>query len=694
MVSVAARKKKKNLQVDASNAKAEAAAPSRNTSVYLAVGALLLVVSLCYANALSNGFVFDDHGHVLSDRSFRSLKNIPRILVSSYRPLRDVTYAVDFAIWGERAFGFHLTSILIHLANVLLVFWLIRRMIGDALPAVFASLIFALQPVQADSVTYISGRRDVLFSFFFLLSFHFYLSYRESLGSGAPRRYDARTFLFMGLFLAAWALSLMSKEMAASLPVLIFVWSFCDVWKDQTGRALARFWKSIKAAFGRDKWFYALIMLALPAYVWYQVILKGGSERVRPSGVDYWGGSFYANLLTSIRVHAWYLKQLVFPTPIVQYSGGFDVATSILEWRVIVSIIVVGATLAAGFVLLNKDRLLAFAILSFFALLLPVSQLIPHHELLADHYLYLPMMSFGLFAAVAARKIANKSVLARRLALGTAAALVVAFGAMIVLRNAVYKDDFTLWKTNYEEVPNSLRAVSSLAGQYATRHPARSAELYKRCIEIDPSYAGAYVSLAALYQTRDKAREAEELIEQGLTLPDSRIKSPAYKNPNRFRSELTTALAISKGFQGSSKEAEALLLKAIDLYPLSRQPYVLLTTIYRTADREKELEVLKKRVDVFPNDQDALMSLSYRLIEDKSYDEALPYLDRILSVNPNDFYANYQYGQIYRTKNDCSRAGEFLNLAKRVASSPEDTKNVGDALSGLQLQCSGSEKVR
>jgi len=565
-------------------------------------------------------------------------------------------------------------------------------MLGEVLPAVFATLIFAIQPVQADSVTYISGRRDVLFTFFFLLSFHCYLNYRESLGTGESRRYNARAFIFIVLFLSAWGLSLMSKEMAASLPMFVFVWSFCDVWKDQTGRTPTRFWGAIKAALGRDKWFYALVTLAVPAYVWYQLILKGGSGRVRGLNVEYWGGSFYTNLLTSIRVHAWYLKQLVLPTPIVQYSGGFDVATSILEWRVIVSIIVVGATLAAGFMLLNKDRLLAFAILSFFALLLPVSQLIPHHELLADHYLYLPMMSFGLFVAVVARRGSGGNGVTRRLVMGTSAVILIAFATMIVMRNSVYKDDFTLWKTNCEEVPNSLRAVSSLAGQYAVRYPARGAELYKRCIALDPTYAGAYVSLAALYQTKEKAREVEDLCKQGLTLPDSQIKAPGYENPNRFRSELTTALAISKGFQGSPKEAEELLLKAIELYPPSPQPYALLATYYRTADRAKELELLKRRVAVFPQNRDALVSLSFRLIEDKSYDESLPYLDRILSVNPTDFFANYEYGQIFRSKNDCTKASEYLNIAKRAASGPEEAKNITDALSGLQQQCGGSEK--
>lgn len=690
MVSVTASKKKKSTPIAASKPEAGLVARGRSKSVYIAAGALLIIVFLCYGNALGNGFVFDDHGHVLSDRSFRSLANLPRLLVSSYRPLRDISYAIDFAVWGEQPFGFHLTSILIHLANTLLVFLLIRRLTREVLIATLAALIFAIHPVQADAVTYISGRRDVLFSLFYLISFHCYLTYRRLASDSQKQRYyRAKVCLYVGGFLLAWGLSLLSKEMAASLPALIFVWNVCDAWDQESHSWSRQFLKAVKKSLSRDRWFYLAVSLAVPAYVWYQVFSKGGSERAGISGFDYWGGSFYTNLLTSIRVHAWYLKQLVFPTPIVQYSGAFDVATTLFEWRVIVSVIVVGATLLGGFFLLNKDKLLAFAVISFFVLLLPVSQIIPHHELLADHYLYLPMMSFGLFVALIAQKLSTRSEMIKRVAYGAAAAVLIVFAVMTILRNTVYKDDFTLWKTNYKEVPSSIRAVSSLAGQYATSYPAKGAELYKQCIALDPSYAPAYLGLAALYQTREKALEVEDLVMQGLDLPDSRVISPGY-GPIQFRSELMTALAISKGFQGLKQEVEESLLKAIALNPGNSQAYELLASYYHSVNPEKEIETLKKQIALFPSDYYPLQTLSSRLIQDKRYDDALPYLDRMLAMVPNAFYANYQLGQIYRTKKDCATASRYLTTAEARASSPEDTKAIQDALSQLQQQCGGS----
>ncbi|MEK6322168.1 MAG: tetratricopeptide repeat protein [Acidobacteriota bacterium] len=690
MVSVAARKKRKNTPIGVSKPGEKLVARVWSRSVYIACGALLVVVFLCYANALPNGFVFDDHVNLRNNPLLRKIENVPELLISGFRPLREVSYALDFALWGERPFGFHLTNIFIHAANTILVFLLIRRLIGDVLSSAIGALVFAIHPIQPDAVTYISGRRDILFAFFYLASFHSYLAYRNVV-RGQDRPHRRRSALsYFALFLVLWAFGLMSKEMAATLPLVIFLWNFCDAWDKNLSSWGRRFLRAAREAFSRDKWLYTILSLAVPAYAWYVVFVKGTSVRTL-TGFNYWGGSFYTNLLTVIRVHAWYLKQLVYPTPIVQYYGAFDISTSLLESRVILAILVVGAVIIAGFVLLNRNRLMAFAILSYFVLLLPVSQIIPHHELLADHYLYISLMSFGLFVAVLVQKLSAKAELVRRITYCTSGVILAVLMVMTFSRNRVYKNDLTLWQANYAEVPNSIRALFNLGSAYNDSYPARAGELYKRCIALDPSYAPAYVRLAMLYQIKDKAREAEELIKQGLTVPAHKVNAPGFSHPLRSRSDLTTALAISKGFQGLHKEAEDLLLEAINIYPANSQAYDLLAGYYHTADRAKELELLKRQIAVFSSAYYPLQTLTTRLIEDKRYDDALPYLDRMLTIVPNDFYANYQLGQIYlRTKKDCGSASRYLTTAKPAASGPDDTKAIDDALIKLQEQCGGS----
>jgi tetratricopeptide (TPR) repeat protein len=445
----------------------------------------------------------------------------------------------------------------------------------------------------------------------------------------------------------------------------------------------------MRIAFARDRWLYLAIVLVIPAYAYYMVFIKGGSTRAGAGGFDYWGGSFYTNLLTAFRVHAWYLKQLVLPTPIVQYFGAFDVATTLSDWRVALSIIVVLSALAAGFALLDRDRHMAFAVLSYFVLLLPVSHIIPHHELLADHYLYLPLMSFGLLVSLAAERAAARSEKSARVAHAAVGAAILALSVMTVLRNPVYRNNQTLWEENYREVPHSIRAASSLAGIYANQNPQKAIELYKKCIEIAPSYSPAYVSLAVMLQNREKAREAEQIIRQGLALPDSKVISVSNPNPREFRSELTTALALARGNQGDNQSAERLLWQAIEINPANPQPYALLANYYRPLDRDKELDVLGRHLAVNPASRDALVSIAQLFIDQKRYDEAVPYLEQLLALDGGDFFANYNLGQIYRSKNDCGRARSFINAARLAAASSEEVRAVEDASRALDRTCSG-----
>jgi tetratricopeptide (TPR) repeat protein len=676
MVSVTARKKRKAASFPTSRPARWRTVGINISASTIAIGAILVMVLLCYANALGNDFVFDDNVQVLSNKALRSVSNILAVLTASYRPLRDVSLMFDFAIWGEKPFGFHLTNILIHSANAILVFVLVRRLTGVVVTATIAALIFVVHPLQPDAVTYVSGRRDVLFSLFFLASFYCYLNYRGS-----------RSRIYLVLFVVCWGLSLMSKEMAVSLPAFIFVWTFCDLWGERTGSWSQRTWAAVRGAFKQDKWLYITLSLAVPLYAYYALFIKHGSTRVQITGVEYWGGSFSSNMLTAIKVHGWYLKQLVFPTPVVQYLGAFGIATTLLDWHVILSILVVFAVLVAGLVLLKHDRLMSFAILSYFVLLLPVSQIIPHHELLADHYLYLPMMSFGLFTALLLQKIAVRSDRSKKLAYGFAGAALIVLAAMTVVRNRDWKDEFTLWQANYKEEPNSIRAAGNLAAMYSTRNQNKAVELYRRCLEIDPTYGPAYLGLATLLQAREKAAEVEEMIENGLALPERRGLSPGIEDPKIFRSELTTALAIVKTNQGEPDRAKELLMEAIKIAPSEERPYALLATLYHDEDPDKEIDTLERQLAMNPKSYKPLQTLSYRLIELKRYDEALPYLERLLDINPNDFNANFHMGEIYLSKDDCQNARAFVRAAQSAASKQEDFKLVDLAIRKLVQQC-------
>lgn len=652
------------------------------TNDYFACFLLLAVVAVCYANSLRNGFVFDDAMVVLGNPLLRNITNLPRLLFDSYRPVRDMSHAVDFALWGENPLGFHLMNVFIHAANVLLVFWLMRRFGQDLVTGIVAALIFAIQPLQTDAVTYISGRRDLLFALFYLASFHSYLSYRNHRGA---RRW--RSVGSFGLFLLLWGLSLGSKEMAASLPLFVLAWNFCGCWSKDPGPRWKKSLKAFVGALATDRWLYLILAVLAGAYGYYMSFVKGGSTLAGARGLVYWGGSFYTNLLTVLSVHGWYLKQLVFPTPVVQYLGAFPIATTFLNWRVLVSVAAVGSVLAAGLSQLPRDRLLTFAVLSYFVLLLPVSQIIPHHELLADHYLYLPMMSFGLLVARIIHRLAIAGPSAQKIAYGVVCAGLIVFAVMTVLRNRDWKDDFTLWQAAYKEAPNSVRAAANFAALNSTRNPGKAIELYRRSIELDPTYAPAYLGLASLLQTRDEAQKLERLILDALAMPQPRVTTPAQQYYRSSRSDLTTALALTKYNQGNRDEAEKLLREVMGKYPQSEQPYKILAQMYHEDEPERELEVLKRQADANPSNLRVLDNLSRSLILLDRYEEALPYLERIIALDPANFSANCHVGQIYQKRNDCRAARSYFATARSSAVRSDQLKSINELDAGLERQC-------
>ena len=133
---------------------------------------IVLAGALCYLNALGNGFVFDDSAYLSSPlvRQFRPLDAFLQSTIHPdlYRPLTLLSLACDFRCYGDQPLGYHLSSLLLHLLNALLVFQLSYHILTRQSAALLAALFYALHPLQTEVVSWISSRGDLLMSFFFL----------------------------------------------------------------------------------------------------------------------------------------------------------------------------------------------------------------------------------------------------------------------------------------------------------------------------------------------------------------------------------------------------------------------------------------------------------------------------------------------------------------------------------------------
>ena len=160
---------------------------------YLLLAVIMAVTLLSYANSLTNQFVFDDVHVILNNRNIRGIEKIPRLLglwekrIISYRPIRMISYSVDYTLnrklWGSAGgyqgddkglnpFGYHIANLFYHMVTSFLVFLIVYRLVANYRIAFLTAALFALHPVHTDSVTYLSGRRDILYTLFYLAGFY------------------------------------------------------------------------------------------------------------------------------------------------------------------------------------------------------------------------------------------------------------------------------------------------------------------------------------------------------------------------------------------------------------------------------------------------------------------------------------------------------------------------------------------
>jgi len=465
----------------------------------------------------------------------------------------------------------------------------------------------------------------------------------------------------------------MSKEMAVSLPLVIFIWNFCGQWGEAAGSWPQRSIQASKRAFGKDKWLYTFLAAASLGFGAYAIFFLRASGRASGTEMEYWGGSLYATVLTVIRVHAWYLKQLVYPTPIAQYFGAFGISTSLLDWRVFVALAIVGSVLISGAALLSKERLMAFAVFSYFAALAPVSQIIPHHELLADHYLYLPMMSFSLLVALVVNLVAQKGRQPGQIAYGLMGVFILALAWITVSRNRDWKDELSVWEANYKSVPNSPRASYNLGGLYMMKNPEKAEALLKESIASDPTFEPAYLALAKLYVARKRTAEAEPLIQQGLALIGTKTRSFVLRNPSLLRSQFTTTLAAARWEQGDREATEQLLWEAVMLYPGNMSPYEALANLYHNSDRSKEEDALRRAVSANPLAFEVRARLAALAIESKRYDEALSTLREMVEISP--------------TESACEKARPYLADMRSGVPNSMEQRPLSETLELVLQQC-------
>lgn len=408
---------------------------------------LLLATGLAYLNALAAGFQFDDFNVIVDNPAVHSLaawwEGMPGM-----RPLLKLSYVLNWQADPGPA-GFHAVNLLLHLVNVALVWRLTDHLpapagqVGGLRARILATLLFALHPIQTESVTYVSGRSMTLMATFGLAGL---LAWLEAPARTRPRLW----YGLAGLLLAA---AILTKEVAVVLPLTLLL--LCPHGRARLAPLLLA----------------GLFLAILFGLFGYQRLLT----EPMPRGLA-------ANLLSEANAVYYLLGQLFRP-----HALNIDPELPELAgWSLLSIVQVAGLAAAAAAAWLGRQRWpwLTFAVAWFIILLLPTHSLIPRLDLASERHLYLAVLGPFWLAAVGLAALPGRA--AWRLA---AVGLAVAGITFTHLRNQDYRDEVSLWRQTTALAPGNARAWNNLGWAYhlaGKREAARQA--FRRALAIEPGH--------------------------------------------------------------------------------------------------------------------------------------------------------------------------------------------------------------
>jgi tetratricopeptide (TPR) repeat protein len=468
------------------------AAPRESRAALLLACAGIVAASVAvYCGSFSGSFLYDDVGSIPANATLRHMASAlrpPAGLTVSGRPFLNLSFALNHAISGNSVWSYHALNLAIHAAAALLLFAIVRRTM--AAPAAGArtgpesvgiafsiALLWALHPLQTESVAYVVQRAESLAGLLFLLTLYAFVRFAAN-GPGSAR--------WAAVSVAACMLGMATKEVVATAPIVVLLYD-----RTFAGGSFRESWRRRRALYIA----YAACWAPL-AFLVAGTGGRGGSAGFG-SGVPWW-----AYLMTQFTAIVHYLRLCVWPRPLV---GDYGRILAGNPAEVALCGLAVAALAAASWIFLRRGSPLGFIGAWFLVILAPSSSVVPiSTEIMAEHRMYLP-----LAAVVTLGVLALHRVLPRRAFLASVALIAFVYGLLTYRRVRVFADSLSFWSDVAAKVPTNAGAWNNLGIILAARGDQQGAiDRYHRALEIAPEYASAHYNLGNSLAATGRADEA------------------------------------------------------------------------------------------------------------------------------------------------------------------------------------------
>lgn len=638
--------------------------------------AIAFLAVLAYSNTFSVPFLLDDSLNLLENPSIHSLLPLKETLAGSPRtgisgrPVSNLSFALSWALSGDRPWGHHAVNLLIHVLCSLCVLLIMRQALSlPAFAPIFpgrnlfvsfsCALIFSLHPLCIQAVTYITQRIESLMALFFLLTFFFALK-----GFAGKGKIFWHLASVLCLFLGAG-----TKEPIVVAPflVLLFDWRFAT--------------RSLGRALRGSPLLYTGYAAGLGFLFW--LVLGGGTAELAYAGTEKFSAWQY--LAFQPIVLCLYLARSFWPAGLSFDYGWPSDGTFGWPWPAPGQLVFAAAFLlilamAAIYGLYRRNGL-AFGWAWFFAVLTPTSSILPLYCLAAEQRMYLPLAGIvcsvvpGAFAGLrwAARRAGfteKQNRYARALGFVLLLGLGLALLAATHARNAVFASEKGLWADTFEKLPTNSRAATNLGkAMFYEGQRDRAIELFRLALDIRPDLVVARRDLGLALVDAGRKQEGLAQIEQARkALPD---------DPAGLYAAGYAWLSL-----GEAEKAAGFLQRAVAAQPNHAQAHSELgSALLMQNNLPDAARHLRAALDLNPGLVDAHVNLGLIYLAQKKNAPAMEHLTRAVSLAPGHLKARLTYGKALADQGRISEAADQYATAVKIApDSREALARMGELL--------------
>ena len=618
-----------------------------NFSISARVKALALICVcgiIIYFATVHSPFIYDD-AHAIEDNPY--IKNLSKfqqmVGVQNIfnRSILLFTFSVNHAIGQLDVFGYHLINLMLHLCVGIMLYFLTMELLTIENPALTqtfqrlplaVSLIHILNPINVESVTYLSSRSSVLVTLFYLSSFYLFIRFVNS--KEKKKKWKNIHYPIVILFL--FYLGLGTKEIIVTLPIIAVLY----LWVHSSTKNFHKFLPEL-----------AVILIPLIIYLLYRYVQMGNLLVIKTDPYSYMiDRSLY--ILTQIKVViSYYFVKLIFPINL-NFEPDIRLVSGFLDWEWVVSLII-GVCIAIG-IFNQKSILLKCAFIWALITILPTSSIIPLKQIATEHRTYLPGLGINMGLGI----LFLRGVSHRKLIPPTLFIFLVIYGLLAMKRSLDYRSEINLWQDTVRKSPYKSMVHNNMGTAYLSKERLKEArKSFEVSSALSPSSTDPYINMGHIDARNKEWDKAKLKYDLALKLGADRsqvffnsglmrlkLNKPAEALPflleaikiknhrPLYHQELGNAFRMLKQYDSALKSYR----KVLELEPNYVEAQNNIGVIFWNLKILDKAELEFKKALVMKDKTKIHNNLANLYIAKKQFSKAIPHLKTVLGRKPND----------------------------------------------------------